>query len=238
MTSGVGCYTSALATGGRVWHAERHARRLARDARLLGLGEVDEAAALRLLRELAAPTRGGGDAKLRLEARREAGALRLLASSQPLEADPATWLAISAPRRHGGASRSSRAKTTARALYDEASEAARRAGAAEALLFDAAGFLVEGARTNVVVALRDGALVTPPLARGAQAGVARELLLERVGELAEADVAGAELAAARAILAINAVRGVRAIVRLDGRAVGDGCAGAWAERLARAFAEP
>ena len=41
-----------------------------------------------------------------------------------------------------------------------------------------------------------------------------------------------------AILATNAVRGVRAIVCFDGCPVGDGRAGAWAECLAHVFAEP
>ena len=231
----VGCYTSARATHGRVWHAALHAQRLARDARLLGLGEIDPAEVLRMLAELAAPTRAGGDAKLRIEARREAGRLRLVGACQPLDPDPPAWRAVSAPCRHAGASPTSRAKTTARARYEEALEAARRAGVDEALLFDATGFLVEGGRTNLLVERSDGALVTPPLARGAQAGVARQVLLERVPALCEADVAAAELASAREILATNAVRGVRPIVVLDGRAVGHGCPGRWAEQLARAF---
>ena len=231
----LGCYTSARATDGRVWHAALHARRLARDARLLGLGELDPAEVLQRLAELATPTRGGGDARLRIEARREAGALRLVATHQLLDADPSAWRAISAPCRHAGASPTSRAKTTSRALYERALEAARSAGADEALLFDGEGFLVEGARTNLVVVRSDGALLTPPLARGAQDGVARQLLLERVPELREGDVNAAELGAASEILAVNAVRGVRPVVALDGRPVARGRPGAWAEPLARAF---
>ena len=218
-----------------MWHAELHARRLARDARLLGFGDVDPGEVLRVLAELAAATRGGGDAKLRVEVLREAGALRVVGAREPLDADASLWRAISTPRSHPGASDTSRAKTIARAFYDEALAGARADGADEALLFDGAGFLVEGARTNVVVERADGALLTPPLARGAQAGVARELLLSRVPELREADVAAAELASAREILATNAVRGVRPIVALDGRAVAEGRAGPWADRLARAF---
>jgi len=231
----IGCYTGARAMNGRVWHAALHARRLVRDAQLLGLGEIDPADVLRALAELAAPTRGGGDAKLRIEARREAGALRLLGTRQPLGPDPSAWRAVSAARRHAGASPTSRAKTTARAFYEEALDAAHSAGTDEALLFDAEGFLVEGARTSLVVAHSDGALLTPPLARGAQAGVARQLLLERIAELREGDVDAAALRAASEILAVNAVRGVRPIVALDGRPVARGRPGEWAESLARAF---
>ena len=230
-----GCYTSARASGGRVWHAARHVRRLARDARLLGLGDVDPAEAARALAELAATAVGSADAKLRLEARRDAAGLRLVGAAQPLDPDPPAWRAVSATRPHPGASPTSSAKTTARAGYEAAFAEARRAGADEALLFDREGFLVEGARTNVVVRLADDALVTPPLARGAQAGVAREILLERVPELREGDVAADALDAAGEILAVNAVRGVRAIVALDGRPIADGRAGPCAARLHRAF---
>ena len=233
-----GCFTSARASGGRAWYAARHARRLARDAQLLGLGEIEPGLALRLLDELAAPTRGGGgDLKLRLEAWRDPdGAPRLRGSARVLEEDAPTWRAIVAPAPHPGPTATSTAKTTDRSLYDAALAAARAAEADEALLCDAAGFLVEGARTNLVVALADGSLVTPPLARGAQAGVAREILLEHVAELREAEVSRAALASARELIAVNAVRGARAITSLDGRPLGDGQPGPWSARLDRALA--
>jgi branched-subunit amino acid aminotransferase/4-amino-4-deoxychorismate lyase len=81
----------------------------------------------------------------------------------------------------------------------------------------------------------DGTAVTPPLARGAQAGIGRAVLLAARAELREADVHGAELATARALAVVNAVRGVRLVVALGGRAVGGAGRETWAERLARAF---
>jgi branched-subunit amino acid aminotransferase/4-amino-4-deoxychorismate lyase len=44
-------------------------------------------------------------------------------------------------------------------------------------------------------------------------------------------VSRAQLAAAREILATNAVRGVRPVIALDGRPVGDGKPGPWSQRL-------
>lgn len=229
-----GCYTGARASSGRVWHVERHVRRLARDARLLGLGEINRARVLALFAELAAPTRAGADRKLRVEIEPgDAGSARLRGYATELEADGSAWRAITAPAAHPGPSPISLAKTTARAYYDAAFAAARAAGADEALCFDGAGFLVEGARTNLVVALADGRLVTPPLARGAQAGIAREIALESVAELREEDVARDDVGAAREVVAINAVRGARAIVALDGIALGGSCSGPWSERLGR-----
>jgi len=193
---------------------------------------------LRLLAALAAPSWSSDDRVIRIAARVQDGALRLEGTTRPLGVDPRRWRAISAPNRHPGASPTSAAKAAARAPFEEAARAASDAGVDEAVLFDAADFAVEGARTNLIVAAADGTLRTPPLARGAQAGIARELLLERVPELREGDVSRAELGTAVEILAANAVRGVRAIARLDGRSVGNGVPGEWAERLARAFARP
>ena len=45
-----------------------------------------------------------------------------------------------------------------------------------------------------------------------------------------------ELRGAREIVVANAVRGARAVVRLDGAPVGDGRPGAWARRLDSALA--
>ena len=46
-----------------------------------------------------------------------------------------------------------------------------------------------------------------------------------------------ELRSAREIVVANAVRGARPVVRLDGRAVGDGRPCPWARRLDAALAE-
>lgn len=237
MSEAGGCYSSARANGGQVWLAARHAQRLARDARLLGLGDVDEAGVLDLLSALALPTRGGPDAKIRIDAHFDPElAIRLSGTSSPIGAESPTWRCVAAIVAHPGASPTSSAKRSDRALYDAAFVAAREAGVDEALLFDAADRLVEGTRSNLIVVRDDAAIVTPPLACGAQAGIARALLLERIPQLREADVTRAELAAAIEIIACNAVRGVRPVVALEGRAVGDGRPGPCAERLAVAFA--
>jgi branched-chain amino acid aminotransferase len=224
-------------TRGAVLHLERHVARIVRDAALLGLGALDPAAcraALLAEAQRAFPDREG---VVRLEARATgAGAPALATTNRELGAEPAQWRAAVAREPHPGPAPWSAAKTNARAHYERALADATAAGADEALLADAAGFLVEGARTNLVVVLAGGALVTPPLARGAQAGIGRTMLLERVQELVEADVALAELPAAHELVAVNAVRGARPVVALDGRPVGAGIPGPWSERLARAFA--
>lgn len=236
MSGPTGCYSSARACHGRVWHAERHARRLARDARLLGLGQLDTAGVLELLHQLALPTRGGPDAKLRVDAQPDAHlGIRLSATSTPIGDEAPAWRCVAAAVTHPGASPISSVKGRDRSLFEAAFAGARETGADEALLFDAAGRLVEGTRSNLIVVRRDGSVVTPSLACGAQAGIARAILLEQLPLLREAEVSRDELATAREILATNAVRGVRPVIALDGHPVGDGRPGPWSARLDHAF---
>jgi len=223
---------------GRVRHLERHVARIARDAARLGLGDLDPDVCRRALTERAAAAFAEREGVVRLEAHAGPDGALLAASARPLGTERATWRAITAPGAHPGPSPTSTAKRSERGPFDAALARARAAGADEALLLDADGWLVEGARSSLVVVLASGALVTPPLARGAQAGIGRALLLERSGVLAEADVGAAQLASARELVAVNAVRGPRPVVALDGRPVGSGAPGPWSARLAACFAEP
>ena len=69
------------------------------------------------------------------------------------------------------------AKVGSRFLYSAAEAKARSAGADEALLVDAGGRPVEGAKSNLFVAT-DDAIITPPVEAGPLAGVARRTVLE------------------------------------------------------------
>ncbi len=218
---GPGCYTTARVRAGEVHLEARHVQRLLRDARALALGEVDADAARRALRELAEAAFGDGDGIVRLQASRDAaGRVRLVATARPLGDDPREWTAICAAQRHDGVVVPGGPKLTHRPTLALAEQAARRAGVQEALLFDGEGRLVEGTRTNAIVATERGDLLTPPLARGGVAGIARAIALERVPELREGDVAADDLFGAGEIVAVNAVRGARSIATLDGRRIG------------------
>ena len=218
---GRGCYTSAHVRAGEVRFEARHVQRLVRDARALELGEVDANAARRALRELAEAAFGGGDGVVRLQASRDAaGRVQLVATARTLGDDPREWTAICAAQRHDGGVVPGGPKLTNRLALALAADAAHRAGAQEALLFDGEGCLVEGARTNAIVATERGDLLTPPLARGGVAGIARAIALERMPELREGDVTAEDLFGAREIVVVNAVRGARSIATLDGRSIG------------------
>ena len=217
-----------------MWLGERLAARLVRDARALGLGALGPAdVEAELLAAGRARFGAAGAGVVRAEAR--AGGI-LVASARSLGPEPAAWRAVWSAAVHPGPGPAPGAKRAAVPALVAAREEALAAGADEALLCDAAGRVVEGARSNLALALADGRCVMPPLARGAVRGVALEAALAAGVALVEEDLAREALGAVREIVATNAVRGARPIVRLDGRPVGDGRPGPLAAALAAALA--
>jgi branched-chain amino acid aminotransferase len=213
---------------GRVRCLDRHVRRLRRDAGALGLAEPDPSLCERALRELAREAFGAGDGIVRLEWR---GA-RLVGRPRPLGDERDTWRAVLSRAVHPGPGATAGVKRIDLPHVARARAEARAAGADEAILLDAEGRVVEGARTNLVIALAGGTAVTPPLARGGVAGLAREIVLEGAPEIREVDLSRDDLFAARELVATNGVRGARPVVAIDGRPVGDGRPGPLARRLA------
>ncbi len=112
----------------------------------------------------------------------------------------------------------------------------RAATVDEGLVFDDRDRLVEGVRSNLVLA-RNGVWTTPPLARGAVAGVALRVVRTRLPALGDADLSRGELGALDELVAVNAVRGAVAIVEIDGRPVGPGSPGPLANALAEVIAD-
>jgi branched-subunit amino acid aminotransferase/4-amino-4-deoxychorismate lyase len=217
---GRGCYTSVRVQAGRPRWEARHLRRLERGARALGLGRFEPELARRALRELARAAFPDAGGAIRIQLSRGAdGSARVVGLARGLDPDPPTWRAIRAPLPHEGPLLAGGHKLTHRLLHALSAEAAARAGAEEALLYDRAGRLVEGARSNVIAVGPDERLRTPPLERGAVGGIAREILLARVPGILVCDLSARDLARARAIVCVNAVRGVRALARLDGSPV-------------------
>lgn len=94
-----------------------------------------------------------------------------------------------------------RHKTTDRGFYHEA---LAKAGSFEVIFMDGEGRLTEGSFTNIFVE-RDGALLTPPLARGLLPGILRGQLLDE-GRAVESDLAADDLA--DGFFIGNAVRGL------------------------------
>jgi branched-chain amino acid aminotransferase len=231
------CYTTARVTGGRPLHLGRHLRRIQRDARNVDIGEVPLEKVRQAFDELGRHAFGEGTGIVRVEAMREGnGSVRIEAEARTLGPEPESWRAIVAPIPHSGPDAWSGAKLLHRKLYEEARELSLAAGVDESILVDGDGNLVEGARTNLVVIDEGGHPHTPDLRLGAVAGLARELLSERIPELTSRVLDLDELRRAQEIVATNAVRGACPITELDGAPIGNGRPGPWSQRFEKAFA--
>ena len=232
LLEGRGCYTTARICRGRARWADRHARRLDGDAQRLEIGKVDPERVLQVFDELGRALFAEDEGIIRVQASRNSrGGLRLVGIPRELGPEPDRWTAGIAPLAHEGPTPWSGVKATSRLLFALAAARARERGLDEILLLDSDGYLVEGARSNFVVVGPDGTPATPDLARGGVAGIARGILCERVPELACRDIRGSELGRARELIAVNAVRGARPVVCVDGTGVGDGEPGPWSRRL-------
>ncbi len=230
-TSAPSCYTSARVTAGRARYPDHHARRLQRDARAIGLGEFDPSLVVQACRDLGRAVFADRTGIVRIEARRGGEGLSLHATARQIGVERDRWSAVTAPIVHHGPRTFAGAKLMHCGLYEEARAIAANAGVDETLLFDKAGRLVEGARTNLLIVDALGRLTSPDLALGAVAGVALEIVSEGAPELTIAAIHAGDVANARELIALNAVRGARPITQLDGRPVGTGGPGPWVERL-------
>ena len=119
-------------------------------------------------------------------------------------------------------------------------DAARRAGAHEALRFDADDHLTEGSTSNVFV-VRQGVLHTPDLAAGVLPGITRQLILECAKRLdidvSEQAIPRDMLEGAEEIMISSSIRELVAVVTLDGQRVGEGRPGPLCRQLHRNYRE-
>lgn len=126
-------------------------------------------------------------------------------TSAPLGPAAGRWRVALAPERLCADDPWLRVKTTQRALYDRA-RAALPAGVDELVFCNTDGAICEGTITSVFVEMPDGARLTPALGCGLLPGVLRAEMLAQGWR--EARLTPADLAAARAVLVGNSLRGL------------------------------
>jgi para-aminobenzoate synthetase / 4-amino-4-deoxychorismate lyase len=109
-----------------------------------------------------------------------------------------------------------RHKTTVRELYDRDYGACVAAGGYDVLFLNERGEVAEASRHNVFIE-KDGCFLTPPLAAGALAGIARQGVLDDPRfKAAEATMSTQDVRAADRIWLTNSVRGlVEVVLRLE-----------------------
>ena len=121
-----------------------------------------------------------------------------------------------------------------------AKQAARQAGAAEAILIDRDGMVTEGSSTSVWVVDAGGALRTRQLGHAILPGCTRASLFEQLAaegiHAEERAVSEAELRNAQEVFITSATSFVKPITAIDGAPVGDGQAGPVTRRLFDMFA--
>ena len=121
-----------------------------------------------------------------------------------------------------------------------AKQAAREAGAAEAWLIDAGGFVTEGAASNAWIVAEDGVLVTRQADRAILRGVTRMRLVDVVAAAGfafeERPFSREEAYRAREAFFSSATNLAMPVVAIDGRAIGDGRPGPLTLTLRRRFA--
>lgn len=181
----------------------RHLDRMAESAEYF-LRPFDRAAALEALQTAVAPLPDRVQVvRLLLDADG-----RLRTTTQPLERSPRRWRVYFARDPVAADDPFLHHKTTRREVYEAALR--RSPGADEVLLWNAAGEITEGTRTNVAVEL-DGHLWTPPLSCGLLAGCLRAEALAR-GRLRERVLRREDVLGARRVYLFNSVRGWRRAV--------------------------
>ena len=87
-----------------------------------------------------------------------------------------------------------------------------------------------------VVVAADGRTIFPDPALGAVAGIGLAVIADAISATTPGELRAEDLSSAREVVAVNAVRGPRPIVRIDGAPVADGRPGPVARRLGAAFA--
>ncbi|HEP6278904.1 TPA: bifunctional anthranilate synthase component I family protein/class IV aminotransferase [Burkholderia vietnamiensis] len=200
--------TTAATRATGIRHVERHLARLQRSADAFGF-RFDAAALRRAIDARCAALDGDGPYRMKLALAKDGTLEITVAALQPLPAGPVGVMLASA---HGFApTRSADAlllhKTTHRAEYDRAWQAAEALGGFDMLFVNERGEVTEGGRSNLFVKL-DGRWVTPPLASGVLPGVMRGVLLDDPAfDALERIVTRDDLARADALLLTNALRG-------------------------------
>jgi len=112
-------------------------------------------------------------------------------------------------------------------------------GAREAWFVDKSGAVTEGASANAWIVTRDGKLVTRHADHAILGGITRSVLFDAVKAegltIEQRPFALEEAYAAREAFITSATQTVMPVVRIDGRAIGDGKPGAVATALRREF---
>ncbi len=250
---GDGIFEGMRATSGRVFRLEQHLARMSYGARALHL-QLPGAPALRKIVVDTLAEHGDPDAYIRLIVTRGDG---------PLGVDPTTCptprvlclvdrikLFSEETRKQGLSLVTSSFRRPASDVLDPrikslnylnnvlATGEARRQGADDALLLNAAGNIAEASVANLFV-VREGRLLTPPTTDGCLDGITRRSVLELAATLSipavERTLSRMDVFAADEVFVTGTGAGILRIASLDGEALGGSAIGPLTTRLIEAY---
>lgn len=122
-----------------------------------------------------------------------------------------------------------------------AKQKAAHAGAVEALLINNNGFLTEGAATNCAIVDDSGVVHTHPANERILAGITRQIIINEIApslniEICERETIHIdELYAAKEVFLTSSIKRVLPLLKIDGKTIGSGKAGAVTHRLMEAY---
>ncbi len=116
-----------------------------------------------------------------------------------------------------------------------AKQAAKQAGAFEAWLVDAEGYVTEGASTTAWIVSNDGTVITRDLTNAILPGVTRRIMLDAMAEaqitMVERKFTVAEAKAAKEAFISSATGAAVPVVAIDGQMIGNGAPGPLTGRI-------
>ena len=239
---GDGLFETLRVSGGRPLRLDRHLARLRAGAEILGLPvPLDDAEFAAAMAALLA-RRGLSEASLRLTLTRGPAPRGLLPPAEPTPTMlltaaplppplPPAHVVVAQRTRRNEHSPLSRIKSLSYLDGVLARQEAARRGADDALLLNTAGRVAEASAANLFLLL-DGTLVTPPVAEGALPGVLRAAVLDAF-PVAERPVTVEDLHRAEEAFLTSSL-GVRPVIAIDGRPVGNGRPGVRSAEIAAA----
>ena len=217
---GLGCFETMRVQDGRVFLLDWHLARMRVGCDRSGIEAPAPSMVRRAVDALTAVVLPQGVGRMRLVVAAGTGAgVHVWATLQPLDTAEDGVHLVTSPWRRNPHSPLAGVKPLAYSETLLAQRDARRRGASDALLLNTDGFLAECATANVVV-VREGRPHTPRIEDGALPGIGRRFLLaDADGGVEETAIPSAWLDAVSEVFVVSALRGIRPVISLDGRAL-------------------
>jgi branched-chain amino acid aminotransferase len=247
-------YETVRTSHGRPFLLDRHLARLRRSATSIELGLSQDDATLGRAIDAALTAAANPESALRIVATRGIGDIgygrelcaspTVLIYARPLASirDPALRAGIDASilevRRNDRRAVSPSIKSSNLLNNILGAREAQKKGAYEGIMLNHEGDVAEGTMTNVFV-VRSGRVETPPESVGILPGITRGFVLDLAHQAGipagEARFGAADLLAADEAFFTGTTRGILPIVKVDGRAIGNGRPGPLTTRLTTLF---